>query len=230
MPPRETRALLLLLALAVAGQGVRYLLTRPGESPGGVQLLATLSPGSPSAQRDSAMQQARPLGSGETIDLDRAPLSELTRLPRVGPRLAKAILAHRTEHGPFGGLAGLDRVPGIGPNLLQTLEPHVVFSGGAGALRAKGQVGSGAGRPSKQAEFSVGQTAPPPRGPAAPLNINSATVRQLDSLPGVGPAKAAAILRYREKHGPFTAVEQLGQVPGFGPQAIARLGDRLTVR
>jgi competence ComEA-like helix-hairpin-helix protein len=228
MPPRETRALLLLLALAVAGQGVRYLLTRPGESPGGVQLLATLSPGSPRAQRDSAMQQARPLGSGETIDLDRAPLSELTRLPRVGPRLAKAILAHRTKHGPFGGLAGLDRVPGIGPNLLRTLEPHVAFSGAAV------QRGSGAGSSSYDPGHPLRVPDPPPLGPSAlrapaPLNINSATLRQLDSLSGVGPAKAAAILRYREEHGPFTAVEQLGQVPGFGPQALERLRDRLTV-
>ena len=177
MPPPETRALLLLLALAVAGQGVRYLLTKPGESPGGVQLLATLQPGSPRAQRDSAMEQGRPLGSGETIDVDRAPLSELTRLPRVGPRLAKAILANRTEHGPFGSLAGLDRVPGIGPALLQTLEPHVLFSG-AGAAGSEGQ---GSGRPAT----------------VAPLNINSATAQQLDSLPGVGPAKAAAMPRSR---------------------------------
>ena len=210
MPPPETRALLLLLALAVAGQGVRYLLTKPGESPGGVQLLATLPPGSPRAQRDSAMLQGRPLSSGETIDVDRAPLAALTRLPRVGPRLAKAILADRTDHGPFGSLAGLDRVPGIGPALLQILEPHVVFSG-AGALRAEGPGSSG------------------PRG-AAPLNINSATVQQLDSLPGVGRAKAAAILRYRDEHGPFSAVEQLGQVPGFGAAAVERLRDRLTIR
>ncbi len=203
MPPPETRALLLLLTLAVAGQGVRYLLTKPGESPGGVQLLATLQPGSPRAQRDSAMQQGRPLGSGETIDVDRAPLSELTRLPRVGPRLAKAILADRADHGPFGSLAGLDRVPGIGPALLQSLEPHVVFSGAA-RQRGSGAVSAG-------------------------ININSATVQQLDSLPGVGPAKAAAILRYRSEHGPFSSVEQLGQVPGFGPAAVERLLDRLTV-
>jgi competence protein ComEA len=206
MPPPETRALLLLLALAVAGQGVRYLLTRPGESPGGVQLLATLQPGSPRAQRDSAMQQGRPLGSGETIDVDRAPLSELTRLPRVGPRLAKAILADRTDHGPFGSLAGLDRVPGIGPALLQNLERHVIFSGAAGQW----------GGPAATAVSAL-------------LNINSATVQQLDSLPGVGPAKAAAILRYRNEHGPFSSVEQLGQVPGFGPAAVERLQDRLTV-
>src|ERR687894_2647939 len=89
MPPAEQRALLLLLALAVAGQGVRYVLTRPGEPPGQVQLLATLSPGSPLAQRDSAMRQERPLDPGERIDVDRANAQELARLPRVGPRLAK---------------------------------------------------------------------------------------------------------------------------------------------
>jgi competence protein ComEA len=128
----------------------------------------------------------------------------------VGPRLAKAILANRSDHGPFGSLAGLDRVPGIGPALLQILEPHVVFSG-AGALRAEGPRSSG------------------PRG-VAPLNINSATVQQLDSLPGVGRVKAAAILRYRDEHGPFSAVEQLGQVPGFGAAAVEKLRDRLTIR
>src|SRR5215208_5592663 len=104
MPPGEVRALLLLLALAVAGQGVRHLLTRPGEPPGQVQLLATLSAGSPMAQRDSARMQARPLRSGELIDVDQGSAAELARLPKVGPRLAKVIVADREAHGPFGGL------------------------------------------------------------------------------------------------------------------------------
>src|SRR5919107_1570363 len=128
MPPSEVRALLLLLALAVAGQGVRYLLTRPGEPPGQVQLLATLSPGSPVAQRDSAKSQARPLRTGELIALDRASATELARLPKVGLRLAKVIVANREEHGPFGDLTALDRVNGIGPGLLKLLAPHVTFS------------------------------------------------------------------------------------------------------
>src|SRR5918999_3372002 len=115
MPPAEQRALLLLLALAVAGQGVRYVLTRPGEPPGQVQLLATLAPGSPLAQRDSAMRQDRPLDPGERIDVDRASAQELARLPKIGPRLAKVILADRAAHGPFGSLESLDRVAGVGP-------------------------------------------------------------------------------------------------------------------
>src|SRR4051794_32920181 len=110
MPTAELRAFLLLLALAVVGQGGRHLVSRPGEAPGQVQLLATLSPASPSAQRDSAVRQGRPLDAGERVDVDVATTSELTRLPRVGPRLAKVIVADREAHGTFGSLAGLDRV------------------------------------------------------------------------------------------------------------------------
>jgi competence protein ComEA len=208
MPSAELRALLLLLALAVVGHGVRYLVSRPGEAPGQVQLLATLSPGSPSAQRDSAMRQGRPLDAGERVDVDVATASELTRLPKVGPRLAKIIVADRQAHGAFGSLAGLDRVAGVGAGLLKVIAPHAVFSGVAGPAL----------------------TGALPRGPAASLNINSATALELDALPGVGPAKAAAILQYRQQHGPFTAVEDLARVPGFGAAAVSRLRERVTIR
>jgi competence ComEA-like helix-hairpin-helix protein len=203
MPGPELRTLLLLVALAVAGQGIRYLVTEPDEPPGQVQLLSTLSPGSPSAQRERAVRQARPLAPGEQIDVDVAPIGELARLPKVGVGLAKTIVADREAHGAFGNLQGLDRVPGVGPGLLKTLAPRVVFSGaGAPSLDGSGQ---------------------------APLNINSATLSQLDSLPGIGPAKAAAILRYREERGRFQSVEDLARVPGFGPALVARLRERVSV-
>ena len=214
MPAPELRALLLLLALAVVGQGVRYLLTKPGEPPGQVELLSTLSPGSPSAQRDSAIHKGRPLGAGERVDVDVATADELTRLPKVGPRLAKTIVADRQAHGAFGGLAGLDRVSGIGPALLKVLEPHVAFGGsGSGSRSARLPPGPSTG------EHVL-----------SPLNINSATAAELDALPGVGPAKAAAILQYREQHGPFTAVDDLARVRGFGVAAVARLRERVAVR
>ncbi|MGH7699677.1 MAG: ComEA family DNA-binding protein, partial [Gemmatimonadales bacterium] len=65
---------------------------------------------------------------GEQIDLDRADVTEITRLPRIGPALAQRIVAWRTAHGPFGGLARLDSVPGIGPKLLEAVRPYVKFS------------------------------------------------------------------------------------------------------
>jgi competence ComEA-like helix-hairpin-helix protein len=229
MPRAERRALLLLVALAVAGQAVRHLITKPGEPPGQVQLLATLGPGSPSAHRDSAMERARPLAPGERVNLESADAGQLSRLPRVGPSLAKKIVADRNAHGPFGSLEGLDRVPGVGPGLLKALAPYVLF-GAAGALEAEGERGRVAAERMHDASCIMESTAPPPRCPPAQLNINTASASELDALPGVGPARAAAILQYREAHGPFASVDQLVSVPGFGRAALARVREGVTVR
>jgi competence protein ComEA len=67
-------------------------------------------------------------------------------------------------------------------------------------------------------------------GPAAgPVNVNTATAEQLDALPGVGPATAAAIVKEREAHGPFRSVDDLGRVRGIGPAKLAQLHDLVTV-
>jgi competence protein ComEA len=65
--------------------------------------------------------------------------------------------------------------------------------------------------------------------PAAPIDLNQATSEQLDSLPGVGPATAAAIVSYREKHGPFRSVNGLLDVPGIGDAKLNALKDLVTV-
>jgi competence protein ComEA len=61
--------------------------------------------------------------------MDRADVTEITRLPHVGPALAQRIVAWRSTHGPFGGLERLDSVPGIGPHLVEALRAFVTFSG-----------------------------------------------------------------------------------------------------
>jgi competence protein ComEA len=221
--------LLLLLGLAVAGQGVRYVATRPGESPGGVQILSTLAPGSPAAQRDSATQYRRPLTAGERINVDTAPAVELARLPRVGLRLAKTMVADRAEHGPFGSLVGLDRVAGVGPGLLKILAPHVSFSGAGPQEIAAASAGRQPESPAADPSCPKAG-APPSSCRAAPLDINSASAQELDALPGIGPARARAIVRYRQEHGPFTGPESLLQVPGMARSAVNRLADRIYVR
>jgi competence protein ComEA len=57
----------------------------------------------------------------------------------------------------------------------------------------------------------------------AAVSLNSATLEQLDSLPGIGPAIAADIISYRETNGPFTSVDQLTDVPGIGPARLEQL-------
>src|SRR5881296_2691889 len=124
----DKRAALMLACLALAGAGVRYFLSpSPASPPGDVQLQSSTAP-RPNALRETARraaQLARPLMPGERIDLDRADVSEITRLPRVGPALAQRIVAWRTEHGPFGTLARLDSVPGVGAKLLDAIRPFV---------------------------------------------------------------------------------------------------------
>jgi competence protein ComEA len=70
----------------------------------------------------------------------------------------------------------------------------------------------------------------PRRGEADPMgtsdsatvtvHINTATAQQLDALPGVGPATAAAIVAYRTAHGPFSALDELAAVKGIGPAKL----------
>jgi competence ComEA-like helix-hairpin-helix protein len=217
---------LVLLTLAVAGQGVRYLATRPGEAAGGVQILSTLAPASPVAQRDSTMRQARPLAPGERVDADEATASELSRLPRVGLSLAKTIVADRNANGPFGGLAGLDRVAGVGPGLLRTLEPFLTF-GGKSDEPASSPAGAGVGTAFAPPP-SGGWLAPEPGRQGAALNVNRASAVELERLPGIGPSLARRIVADREARGPFATVQALDRVPGIGPALVGRLGALVT--
>jgi competence protein ComEA len=64
---------------------------------------------------------------------------------------------------------------------------------------------------------------------SAPIDLNTATPEQLDALPGVGPATAAAIVEHRRQRGPFTSIEGLLDVRGIGPAKLADLRNRVTV-
>ena len=61
--------------------------------------------------------------------------------------------------------------------------------------------------------------------PGARVHLNSATLEQLDELPGVGPVTAQKILDYRTEHGAFGSVDELDAVPGIGPATLAELRD-----
>ena len=65
--------------------------------------------------------------------------------------------------------------------------------------------------------------------PGALVNLNTATAEQLDTLPGVGPTTAAAIIAHRDQHGPFTSVDQLVDVRGIGEAKLAQLRDLVAV-
>jgi competence protein ComEA len=66
-------------------------------------------------------------------------------------------------------------------------------------------------------------------GAAGPLDLNTATLADLDTLPGVGPVLAGRILAWREANGRFGSVDQLGEVPGIGERTLERLAPLVRV-
>jgi competence protein ComEA len=94
-------------------------------------------------------------------------------------------------------------------------QPPVLGSSVSSGTAAPGPPGAGShpGRP--------GRPDKPER--SAAVNLNTATVQQLDALPGVGPVTAAAIVAWREANGKFTSVDQLAKVDGIGPGRLEKL-------
>jgi competence protein ComEA len=62
------------------------------------------------------------------------------------------------------------------------------------------------------------------------INLNKANETELQNLPGIGPSKAAAILEYREKNGPFKRVEDLKEISGIGDKTFEKLKDIISVQ
>lgn len=82
----------------------------------------------------------------------------------------------------------------------------------------------GEGEPPPTLSGGVAPTAAPAR-----VDINSASAAELEALPHIGPTTAQRIVEYRATYGPFSAIEELMDVPGIGPATFAELRDWVTV-
>ncbi|WP_029429607.1 ComEA family DNA-binding protein [Blastococcus sp. URHD0036] len=117
-----------------------------------------------------------------------------------GSRVADAVAA-------AGGFA-----PGVDPAAVNLA---AVVTDGQQIAVGSGAVGGGPG------------AAPPVAG--GRVSLNSATVADLDALPGIGPVLAQRIVDHRAQNGPFTAVDELEDVPGIGPATFDELVDLVAV-
>ncbi len=210
----ETKALLassILVLLAAVG---RLLVAPPPAEVGAAGLRTVTEIDAALAVAESIRaeeeRRRRPLAGGERIDPNTANEVELDRLPGVGPTLARAIWDHRQREGPYWKLADLERVPGLGSSTVRRLGPYTTLPAPAGWESAPGE------------EF--GGSSPASQGDrrAEKIDLNRASVEELQSLPGIGPARAAAIVRWRGEHGSFQALEDLLDVPGIGPATLER--------
>ena len=106
------------------------------------------------------------------------------------------------------------------PRKGETLPPGGVPGSGSG-------IGAGAAVGSGTAGGGAGATGATPA--AALVDLNSADVATLDTLPGVGPVLAQRILDWRTEHGRFSSVDELGEVSGIGDKLLAQIGPKVRV-
>ena len=85
------------------------------------------------------------------------------------------------------------------------------------------------GKPTMPAKPAMPSTPAMPAATTA-LDINSADATQLESLPGIGPAKSKAIIDYRTQNGPFQSAADLEKVPGIGPKNMEQLAPLIMVK
>ena len=216
MTPRN--AALLLLLTAVGGQALLHWRGTPGAAPGAVAFRVA-DPAGLARQQHLAVARSAEVGEGEQVDLDQAPAGELVRLPGVGPALAKRIVAERARKGPFGGPACLDaRVPGVGEGFLRRTGAHLRFSAGGCVVSPPAGAGNAA-----RAAPSGG------RGCPEVVDLNRATEADLVCLPGIGAARAEAILAWRSRAGGFRDVAELGSVPGLTGRVLRGVQGHVTI-
>lgn len=228
----------LVVALAVAMLAGRFVLAREEAAPEpvGVEQVGQSEPGEGGADpggaepggAGAAASGAAPAGStapGTSTSKVTVHVVGQVRRPGIvtldaGARVADAI----DEVGGTTGRADLGSV-----NLARLLvdgEQVVVPTPGESiaAAPAPGAAAPAAGAPAGGA----------PAGGAAPaagdtVNLNTADLATLETLPGVGPVLAQRILDWRTEHGRFTAVEELGEVSGIGDKIYAQLAPKVTV-
>lgn len=133
--------------------------------------------------------------------------------PRKRAELGDLNLARPLADGQQVFVAGRDS----GDRVSEVRDPGSPTGGAPG-----GGAGTGSGSGS-------GGSSDLPGAPSAPVDLNTATLQELDDLPGVGPVTAQKILGWRDEHGSFSSVDELQEIDGIGPKTFADLAPLVTV-
>jgi len=164
------------------------------------------------------------------LDLNRAESADLETLTRIGPSRARDILAYRQSHGKFHSARELLEVPGIGEKTWKMLEPLIYVEPSSATEPVATSVSfPESAQPPAASQAVASVSSQISNSNIQKIDLNRATVAELESLWNIGPQKAQAIVQWRQTYGGFRLVEDLLKVPGIGPQTLERNRERLTV-
>jgi competence protein ComEA len=179
-----------------------------------IKSLVTVS--APAAGTSSGGVSATPSGSGadaaasaNLVDLNTASLSDLKQLPGVGDATAKKIVAGR----PYSSLSDLSKA-GISRSVIAKITPLVTISTGSSASGAS--AGSSAAAGTKENSASSDQS-------AAKIDLNNASEKDIEQLPGIGTSRAKKIIANR----PYSSASDLSKA-GLSSKVIAKIANLVT--
>lgn len=186
-----------------------------------------VAPSSPMPAASTAPQPVSPPaflgGVVTTYNINTATAADLKTIPDMPAHVAQLIVAYRNANGNFRSLDDLLNVPGMTPEILDRSRKYLRMTSEPTPVA-----------PTPTAANAPTYTPPPvTMAPSAPapgmVNINTAGVSELMSLPGVSEANARMILAYRNTYGTFSTTDQLIDVPGITPTQYGAIRDRVTV-
>ena len=144
--------------------------------------------------------------AGDKVDINKADKATLEKVKGIGSARAQNIIDYRNANGPFASVDDLQKVSLFGKATVESLKPM---------LSATQVISLDPG----------GDTIPD----SAKLNINTATAKELDELPGIGEVYAKRIIAYRTANGPFKSVEDLLNVEGVNKSTLEKFASKITV-
>ncbi len=144
------------------------------------------------------------------ININNADIKDLIKLPGIGQTKAKAIVDHRENIGEFKSLKELTKVKGIGEKTLDKILPYLEMVGDSTEIISFINTDS-------------------LKDVSGKININTASLSELISLPGIGEKRAQKIISYREKAGNFKNKEDIKKVKGIGEGIYTKIKDMIEI-
>lgn len=145
------------------------------------------------------------------ININTATAEELQTLAGMGEVKTAAVIAYREEHGGFSDISEIMNVSGIGEKMFENIRGSIT-------------TGENTAIPGTSASSAAADVPE-----VFPININTATLEELQTLSGIGEAKAAAIIAYREEYGIFNDISGIMNVSGIGGKIFEEIRGQITV-